>query len=450
VPALAAALLGSVLLGPLASAGEPTTDDGADAGDDVGYVQVIEVSGLIDPVELDYITAQLDDADRAGAVGVIIQLNSGGAAISDAEVRDLAVAIEDATTAVAIWVGPSGAKAEGAAAELVGVAELTGMAPGTRLGDIGDGAIPEDDLRAGFAEAADVIRDDTVGDEEAVALGLADVAAPTVGDFAFEIEGFETRDVEGSDQREPVTSVSFTKLPLTARLFHTVASPPAAYLLLVIGMALLLFELFTAGVGIAGVVGATFVLLGSYGLGVLPTRPWAVALLVLSFLAFGVDVQTGIPRFWSVVGAVCFTVGTFWLYDGLAISWVTLVFAFGGMALFVLTAMPAMVRTRFSTPTIGREDLIGEVGTALTDISPEGTVSVRDAPWRALVNRATPIAEGDEVRVAAIEGLVLEVEPLEGAARDYREPKTKRSWQPTQGEAADRAADGDGGAGSPG
>ena len=83
--------------------------------------------------------------------------------------------------------------------------------------------------------------------------------------------------------------------------------------------------------------------------------------------------------------------------------------------------MPAMVRTRFSTPTIGREWMIGEMGRAVTAIDPDGTVQVRDALWRAYTNRATPIDELDRVRVIGIEGLVLEVEPEEGAARDYRE-----------------------------
>jgi membrane-bound serine protease (ClpP class) len=83
--------------------------------------------------------------------------------------------------------------------------------------------------------------------------------------------------------------------------------------------------------------------------------------------------------------------------------------------------MPAMVRTRFSTPTIGREWMIGEEGSASSAIDPDGTVLVRGAPWRARTNRATPIGSGDPIRVAGIEGLVLQVEPLTGAARDYRE-----------------------------
>ena len=88
-------------------------------------------------------------------------------------------------------------------------------------------------------------------------------------------------------------------------------------------------------------------------------------------------------------------------------------------------AVPApvrtMVRTRFSTPTIGREWMIGEEGRAVSDIDPDGVVQIRDAPWRAYTNRATPIEALDKVRVIGIEGLVLEVEPIEGAARDYRD-----------------------------
>ena len=92
-----------------------------------------------------------------------------------------------------------------------------------------------------------------------------------------------------------------------------------------------------------------------------------------------------------------------------------------GIALTFLSGMPSMVRTRFSTPTIGREWMIGEMGLALTSVDPDGTVSVRSARWPARTNRATPIGLGDRVRVVGIEGVVLEVEPEEGGAIDYRE-----------------------------
>ena len=69
--------------------------------------------------------------------------------------------------------------------------------------------------------------------------------------------------------------------------------------------------------------------------------------------------------------------------------------------------------------------MIGKVGTAIGAISPEGVAQVGDAKWRARTNRATPIAAGNDLRVVAIDGVTLEVEPMEGAARDYRERRAK-------------------------
>ena len=84
-------------------------------------------------------------------------------------------------------------------------------------------------------------------------------------------------------------------------------------------------------------------------------------------------------------------------------------------------SLNAMVRTRFATPTIGREWMIGQLGTAVGDVSPEGVVTVSGARWRARTNRSTPLHAGDSVRVVAIDGVTLEVEPESGGARDYRE-----------------------------
>jgi membrane-bound serine protease (ClpP class) len=83
--------------------------------------------------------------------------------------------------------------------------------------------------------------------------------------------------------------------------------------------------------------------------------------------------------------------------------------------------MPSMVRTRFSTPTIGRRWMIGEMGDAVTAVDPQGTIRIRDAVWRATTNRATPVQPGERVRVVGIDRLVLEVEPEVGAAKDYRD-----------------------------
>ena len=106
---------------------------------------------------------------------------------------------------------------------------------------------------------------------------------------------------------------------------------------------------------------------------------------------------------------------------GVRMSWVTVGAGLIGAALYAWGGMPSMVRTRFSTPTIGRKWMIGEIGEAITDVSPEGTVKVRDVSWRAITNRATPVKAGDPIRVVGLDRLVLEIEPEEGGAKDYRQ-----------------------------
>jgi membrane-bound serine protease (ClpP class) len=231
-------------------------------------------------------------------------------------------------------------------------------------------------------------------------------------------------------QREVIATPRFIKLDLVDQLFHTVASPPVACLLFLIGLALLIFEFFTAGVGVAGVVGALSTILACYGLAELPARGWAVGLLVLAMAAFAIDVQVGIPRFWTGLGIALTIVGTFSHYEpitGTSIwpSWLAVVVGIGGTMLAFIAGMPSMVRTRFATPTIGREWMIGADGVAVGAIDPEGIVRVGDGQWRARTNRATPIPAGDELKVVAIDGVTLEVEPLEGAAKDYREMRKK-------------------------
>jgi membrane-bound serine protease (ClpP class) len=118
-------------------------------------------------------------------------------------------------------------------------------------------------------------------------------------------------------------------------------------------------------------------------------------------------------------------------------SWIALITGIGGVMLTFIVGMPSMVRTRFATPTIGREWMIGEEGTVIDDVDPEGVVQVGEGRWRARTNRATPVHTGDTVRVAAIDGITLEVEPLEGAARDYREMRKDRGAVPSDPDVPD-------------
>jgi membrane-bound serine protease (ClpP class) len=426
LPTAAALLvaLGILLLAFPLRAGAQDASDTSEGG----FVDVVKVDGLLDPIMVNFLEQSIDQSERDNARWLVLQANTTGSVVADDDLQGLLDRLATSFVPIAIWVGPSGSELVNEPARMVvfGAREF-GMAPGTSFGNWGDASeVPEQvfsgasEHRARFGPAVD----DTVGSQEAKDLGMTTRDAPTIGEFILNLPGVESREVtqdDGRVGREPVTTVRFGQLSLLDQLMHSVASPAVAYLLLAVGAALIVFELFTAGVGVAGVIGAGSLVLSCYGLAVLPTNWWGIALIAASFVAFSIDVQTGVPRFWTGVGVVLFVAGSFTLYDGLSLSWVTLSVAIVGILLTFIAGMPAMVRSRFSTPTIGREWMIGEIGRAVTDIAPDGVVQMREALWRAYTNRATPIEELDRVRVVGIEGLVLEVEPEEGGARDYRE-----------------------------
>src|SRR5206468_8118590 len=132
------------------------------------------------------------------------------------------------------------------------------------------------------------------------------------------------------------------KLDLGPRMLHTVASPPVAYLLLLAGLALLVFELFTGGVGIAGGVGAAALVLAAYGLAVLPVNALGLVLILIGFFGFAIDVQTGVPRVWTGVGVVALAVGSVALYhDPVQLGWLPLVGGVIGVVLMMLAGLPA-------------------------------------------------------------------------------------------------------------
>jgi membrane-bound serine protease (ClpP class) len=440
---LAIALLGAAAC--LGIVGSAAGSAGAQDADEPGPVDVLQVSGLVDDIVVDAIDGAIARSDEDGAQALILQMNSRGAVVGDDEVTALMERIEAAPVPIAIWVGPSGARLYGAPAQLLAVADVTGMAPGSRVGHTGVPLRPNG-RPVDFGDAADALRDGSLGLTEARALEvfeqrIPDEGIPTIVSMVHALDGFEEQGVvletteesvasDGTPRRDTTATVRFAKLGLVDQLFHTVASPAVTYLLLLIGLALLIFEFFTAGVGVAGVVGAACAVLACTGLAALPARGWAVALIVVAMIAFAVDVQVGIPRLWTGVGIVLTVFASLMLFEPLPgttlrPSWITLVAGIGGVALAFVVGMPSMVRTRFATPTIGREWMIGELGDVVVDVDPDGVVSVGQGRWRARTNRATPVPAGQQVRVVAIDGVTLEVEPLEGAARDHRERRAK-------------------------
>ena len=429
--------------------------------DPVGGIDVVQVDGLLDPPNAALVEDAITRAADRGSSLLVFQLDASGAV--DVDVERLVDAIEASRVPVAVWIGPSRARAQGAAALLALTAPVVAAAPGAGIGPVDPVNLdrPSEPTRDDLEQRVGVIQEDRgrdadtaaalvggrLGAREAVRAGAIDRLEPTVGDFIVSLDGRVVQTVdgavrlstarlvnpEGSDfgdaRRQPNQEVRFAKLGLGAQVAHTLVSPWVAYFLFVVGIALMIFEFYTAGVGIAGVVGAGAFVGALFGFSHLPVHWWAAALLVVGMLGLTIDLQAGGLGPWTVLGAASLVAGSVTLYGGssrLDPAWWIVAGVCGGAVLFVLGGMTAMVRARFSTPTVGREDLVGELGDAEVDVAPDGVVRVRDALWRARTNRATPLRAGDRVRVVAIDGVVLEVEPESGGARDHRDRARRR------------------------
>ena len=373
-------------------------------------VQVVKISGLLDPVLANFLETSVAEAERSGSIGMVLQVNSTGSVISNQQLKALATKLHNSTIPIVAWVGPSGAKAHGGTAQLVATLTKVGVAPGSTIGDTGDPVIPTSMWSPAFRKYQVELRDHTVGSGEAKSKGLAPKDMLVLRQALLQVPGFDPGTATSTAAvPEGATPLVFSAVPTGSGVMHTVASPPVAYLLFVIGLALIIFELFTAGVGIAGLVGAGAFVLGSYGLWVLPARPLSIALLCAAFVAYTVDVQTGVPRVWTGVGTALFVFGSFTLYDGLPIPWLGTVGGVVGMTVFMVYAMPAMTRTRFSTPTIDRAWLVGKSGESVDALGPEGVVRIAGGLWAGRAAAGATISKGAAVKVVAVDGVIVEV-----------------------------------------
>lgn len=413
------------------------------AGSPERHIEVVQVEGAIDPVVAELITNSIRRAQTNGASVVILQINSKGAL--DVDPLELIDAVRTSKVPIATWVGPGKATAGGVAAALVAAASFSAASPSARLGPAQPFRLDSRARVSYSRQSSDPARDGEIDRRlEGLANGrltgagaseerLTDAVAPTLGDLIVALNGKEvptaagpvkvttTKQVDTKDGPRQTADqpVSFMKPGTLESVQHSLTSPSVVFLLLIVGLALMVFEFFTVGIGLAGATGALAVVGALYGGSHLPVTWWALGLLVVSTFGFAVDVQAGHQGFWTGVGAVGLLAGALKLFGGssaLDVPIWLVVLIFVGQIIFMLGGMTVAVRNRFSVPTVGRDSMIGELGEARTELNPDGVVTVRGAPWRARTHRSRPVSPGGAVRVVAVDRLVLEVEPKDAPA----------------------------------
>ncbi len=396
-------------------------------------IDVVQIEGLIDPPNASLLLDSIDDAEARESTLLVVQLDSGGAVdVDPVAIRDR---IRQSSVPIVVWIGPAGAGARGAAAYIASGASLVSMATNAKIGpcdtaplDGRDGDGPEACEPARRVNAAEANAAGVAGRIDASLRNLLTdlhgetIAIPSGGQVELSTVAV-SKDTGGKTVRQLNQDLRFTKLDIGGQVLHTLNAPWVAYFLFVAGLALMVFEFYAASIGAAAVVGVIAFTGACVGFSHLPVTWWGIALITVGLVGLTVDLQAGGVGFWSAVGVVALTGGSVTLYGGssrLDPPWWTILLVVVGCVLLWVGGMSAMLRTRFSTPTVGREGVIGEVGVAEVDVDPEGVVRLRDALWKARTNRTTPIKAGEAMRVVAVEGLVLEVEPEAGGAIDYR------------------------------
>jgi membrane-bound serine protease (ClpP class) len=398
----------------------------------------IVVDDVIHAVADEFIGRALDEAQRNRDAAVLIELRTPGG-MEDA-MRSIVNRIIASPVPVIVYVAPSGSRAASAGFFIVEAADVAAMAPGTNTGaahPVMMGGQPVDEVmkrkmandaaalvrsvaakrgrNVAAAESA-VLQSRSFTEQEALRLHLIDIVAASEGALLRDLDGREVKRFNGSTTRLELkgSSVRLKEMTLRQKVLSFMMNPNVAFIFLTLGMLLLWIEVSNPGAILPGVLGALAIVLAVIALNILPTRFAAVALILLAFVLFALEAVFTSHGVLGAGGAVALFIGGLMLIDGpipeLRVHWATAgaaSLALAGIAIFLMTMV---VRTHRRKPTTGAAGMIGEIGTAETDLDLSGRVFVHGEIWWATSTRRA--AKGDRVIVRALHDLELQVEPV--------------------------------------
>jgi membrane-bound serine protease (ClpP class) len=397
-------------------------------------VLAVEFENDINPVTQSYVTDAIDRANEENYDAVVIELDTPGGL--DSSMREIIKSELASEVPVVVYVYPQGSRAASAGAFVTLAADVAAMAPNTNIGSstpvaVGGGEIP-DDLRkkvvndaAAYARelaeshgrngdwAEQAVREAAnLGAEEALEQNVVDVVAPDLPTLLNEIDGTRT-EPKGLVLDTAGAEVDTITMSLWKRILDTLIDPNIIVLLMTLGVLGITVEIFNPGLIFPGTLGAIFLIVGLFGLQVLPVSWAGVLLLLLALGFFAAEAFVTSHGALALAGAASFVVGALMLFDPAGPAYqvsLPVALAVGGtLALLIGFAVTKVVQARRTPTKTGQEELLGEIGVVRESLDPSGFVFVHGELWRARVDDG-PIGIGETVRVEAIEdGLVLSV-----------------------------------------
>ncbi len=397
-----------------------------------GPVHVITLRDSINPGTTEFIKIGIDKANQADACLIVIQLDTPGGVVDS--MRQMVQKIMQSRAPVAVYVAPAGARATSAGAFIVLSAGVAAMAPATHMGAASPVGAGGKEIEGTMAKKAlsdltalvrslakrrnidpklaeDMVSKATSYDaSKAKELGLVDLIAPDLGTLLQKLEG---RVVATGEGRRKISTkgktLVFYEPGFRDKVLSALANPNLAYILLMLGMAGLYFELTNPGAIFPGVVGAVSLILAFFAMSALPVSYAGLALIGLAVVLFIAEIKITSFGMLSLAGALSLLLGSIMLFESedelttisLTVLVPTILCTIGFFAMVALLAGKAQLRKAFT----GEEGLLGETAVVFGP----GRVRVMGEIWRA--KGAEGLEPGRAVTIVGSEGLLLTVEP---------------------------------------
>jgi len=393
-------------------------------------VLILELEGPINPGSALYVERGILEAELRDAALVILKVDTPGGLASS--MRTMVKAILNSPVPVVVYVGPKGAGAASAGVMVTVAGHVAAMAPGTNIGaahpvtaggkdmqeeiskkvvndmaSYGRGIAEEKGRNGEWVEKA--IRESvSVTAEEALEKGVIDIIAEDVASLLQELEGREVT-VRGQSVVLSVVGLETVRYRpgFRDKVLRTISDPNIAYILMMIGLAGLYFELSHPGAILPGVIGAISLILAFFSFQTLPVNYAGLLLIVLAIILFIAEIKVTSYGLLSVGGLISLTLGSIMLFEDVGVSlrlMLPMIVLVGGFFVLVAGLAYRAYRTR---PRGGSEGIVGEIGTVTQRIDPEGMVFVHGEQWRARADEA--IESEETVEVIGIRGLMLKV-----------------------------------------
>ena len=389
----------------------------------------MRIVGAINPVVADFVTDELSRADASQSPAFLIEIDTPGGL--DTAMREIIQVILAARVPVIVYVAPAGARAASAGALIALAADFTAMAPGTNIGaatpvSISPGGGGMDDTMKhkvindavayarSIAEqrgrnldwAERIVRDGaSTAASEALSLKVIDLIADSRTELLKQLDGRRyLRD--GREQRLALTGVEpvFREMSWPRRILDAVSNPTIAYLLMMLGILGIFFEISQPGVILPGVIGALALLLALFAFQALPVNYVGVLLILLALVLFILEIKVVSYGMLSVGAVISLTLGSMMLIDSpepaMQISLAVIVSTVLSCAGFIIFCLWFVTRAQKRRIVSGREGLAGEHGHAVTAIAAGGSVFVHGEYWDAYSDN--PIPEGAEIEVIGL------------------------------------------------